>query len=394
MKINKFLVSAVLAATAALSARADVTIVLTGSTAFRAVINDAVKQILTGEVIAYDAAAANLNSANTAYFKGTIASQPGLGNVTVKTAWSGSGTGVIALKANSNVTVFADSVSSSATSGGAAVALSGNTVSATATFALSDVRQTSTTAPASPSLTGASVGVIPFRFLVSESITALLADGTNFPFSNITDQQIQALYSAGFAPLSYFTGNPNDAAVTVYPVGRDSGSGTRITVLAESGYGINNSVSQYQPTVSGGVITDLKSSTLGNGGYSSGGSIATVLGSTTSASLTDEGSPADANAVFVGYVGLSDALTAISAGAKALTYNGGVYSADGVANGSYTLWATEQLYNKVATLSSNESTFRTLLLSEIPNQLTSEVRGIPTSAMNVVRVSDGGPVSP
>ncbi len=363
-------------ATAA-SSFADVTVVLTGSTAFRAAVNDSIKAMLTGETVRFvPGSSSGLNNSNTAIFRGTHAT---LGTVTIQTAWSGSGTGVSALVANSDVNVLPLAVLNEGTAGTEAAAVATTTVAAKATFAFSDVKQESTTAANLAALPAPSaVGIIPFIFVASESAPAGI--------TNITDQQVYQLLNAGFVPASLLSGNPADDSIAIHPVGRDSGSGTRITVLAETGYGINNAVNQALPTSTGTganvVLTSAGEGGRGNGGETSGGTLATWLSGTSS------------GFALVGYVGVSDATTAQTNGARWLAYNGASYTPANVKNGVYTLWSEVQLYPKVAALNANETSFKTLFLSQVDTYLLSnETRGIALSSMRVSRPSDGGPVS-
>ncbi len=381
MNARKSLLAAAAAffATAALS-YADVTIVLTGSTAFRAAVNDSIIAMLSGETVRHiTGSSAGLNNSNTAIFQGTIASLPALGTVTIKTAWSGSGSGITTLVNNSNVNVLPDSVLLEGTTGTNVAAVSTTTTTAKATYAFSDVKQESTTAASLTALAApSSVGIIPFQFVASESAPAGV--------TNITDQQVYQLLNAGFLPSSVLSGSSADYSVTLYPVGRDSGSGTRIAVLAETGYGINNPVNQALPTTTGSgasvVITAAGEGGRGNSGESSGGTLATWLSGTST------------GFALIGYMGVSDTTTAVGNGARALSYNGSTYSATNVKNGVYTLWSEVQLYTQTAAPTSDQSALKTELLSQVNTYLLSnENRGIALTAMNVTRPSDGGPVS-
>ncbi len=391
MNARKSLLAAAAAffATAALS-YADVTIVLTGSTAFRAAVNDTIKIMLSGEVVRWrDGSTAGLNNSNNAIFQGTIASLPALGTVTIQTAWSGSGSGITTLVNNSNVSVLPVSVLTESP-GTPEVATSTAFVTAKANYAFSDVKQESTTA-ASLTALGAptAVGIIPFLFVASESAPAGI--------TNITDQQVFQLLNAGFLPASVLSGNNANDPISIFPIGRDAGSGTRIAVLAETGYGINNPVNQANITASGtnGTLSysPTPDATSGNGGESSGQTLATELGCTSN--LTPPVLPTDPKAfAVIGYVGVSDATTAQTNGARWLTYNGAAYSPTNVKNGVYTLWSEVQLYTQVAATSADQTTLRDRLVTDLDTYLlANETRGIALTSMRVSRPSDGGPVS-
>ncbi len=46
-------------------------------------------------------------------------------------------------------------------------------------------------------------------------------------------------------PANFIDGNANDATTTVYLVGRNLGSGTRMNMLGDSAYGGHRGVQQY-----------------------------------------------------------------------------------------------------------------------------------------------------
>ena len=74
-----------------------------------------------------------------------------------------------------------------------------------ADLAFSDVYQAAT-GYQTPALNDLIVAVQPFAFTKSVSSPSRL--------TNITHQQIQPFFANGFLPLSYFTGNTNDAGPT------------------------------------------------------------------------------------------------------------------------------------------------------------------------------------
>lgn len=117
---------------------------------------------------------------------------------------------------------------------------------------------------------------MPFKWVASNG----------FPGNNVTDKQVQQLFTAGFMPLAFFTGNATGTGIplrtgdqlkVVYATGRDFVSGSRLGAFAETGVGANPTVVQYRPTVSGTTITSLvkypittingvSTGSLGNGG--------------------------------------------------------------------------------------------------------------------------------
>jgi hypothetical protein len=209
------------------------------------------------------------------------------------------------------------------------------------------------------------------------------------PVNNLTPQLAQALFANGKLPLALFTGNAADETSFVWATGRDPDSGTRLTAFAESGVGVNSTVVQYQPTISSGAVTShvpwpqtvvngITFST-GNGGYSSGGTLASTLASTTSA----------INGYYISYVSTGDAATAINGGAKELSYNGIYYSLSGVQEGSYPFWCYEHV-----TYRSSLTGVGLTVATNLANQIINTDSPILLSTMKVGRSQDGGLITP
>jgi hypothetical protein len=202
------------------------------------------------------------------------------------------------------------------------------------------------------------------------------------PITNVTAQQFRALAAAGYQPLSMFTGNASDTT-NVFLTGRNDGSGTRTTYMAETGVGITTAIKQYvvvdssvtaleaiQEVPAGGVndsdgstagiqlpvgsaikayddsaesITQYakNASTIwgqniaGNGGYSSGTTLRTDMGKTgTSVTVFNAlgeyfDTSAPMRADLVTFLSLNDAVTARNNGAILCGYNG--VKLDGIA---------------------------------------------------------------
>ena len=414
MKITKTLASGLLTLALAPLANADVTINITGSTAFRAVTHQAILNAMTGETALWEGSGTALGSSNKACFKGSVAGIDGV--TTVNCNWNGSVEGMTIVGAGVATTGWIDpnaagNVFSSATaSPWGTVVASGAAVktSVVPTVACSDVYQASTTVSAA--LDDVLGGVIPFKFVASESAPAT--------FTNMSDQLHEVLWGTGVQRLSMFTGNAGDT-INVYAVGRDAGSGTRVTRLAETRYGITRPVQQFRVTNASGVATLFRRwpSTLneasppsgmtndptqsGNGGYTSGGTIATILGCTsTSVSIANAAGTVGSTGVSVvacGHLGLSDAATAVGAGAKELTYNGVAYTQDNVRNGKYTDWGYLHVLNQTGGLSADQEAARDAVVGAFGSSLlpfgASVEAGIDIGTMSVSRTEDGGVVT-
>ncbi|MEI6490914.1 MAG: hypothetical protein WCO94_00075 [Verrucomicrobiota bacterium] len=410
MKIKNILAIAVVAALAPM-AMADTTINITGATAFRAAALTALKNTFSGNLTyAYDGG--TYTSSTYAILKGTY---PGISGVTtIRTSFSGSVEGIRDVSLQNNVNFLPTSTAT--TSGGNGSQDVGTVVGAKPQLAFSDVFADST--PYNASLTeGANAGIIAFRFVASKGSS----------LTNITAQQFRALAGNGVQPLGLWTGNPADNSTTVYLSGRNDGSGTRVTTLAETGFGYANVVNQWKGVVSGSgnstVVTSLQiwptndganksfifnNDTAANGGYSSGGSLGGLLqgstGNVTTKDATGTTIATGQNLVIIGYLGTNDSYNAVTNGAVALNYNGsqlnvnssGITNPDVIRNGNYTFWAYEHLFWVAGSRTGDLDTLVTKLLGTdgLDNATNLGNAGIQISTMNVSRGDDGGLVGP
>jgi hypothetical protein len=205
------------------------------------------------------------------------------------------------------------------------------------------------------------------------------------PITNINTQLAQALWSNGTASLAQFTGNAADSGTLVYATGRDPDSGTRLTTFAETGIGVDSTVTQYKPTVSGGVITALApypqqvvngiTFTEGNGGESSGGTLVGYFGNVSNLGY------------LISYVSTGDAPTAINAGAQELTYNGVPFSDAAVKDGSYTFWCYQHVMYQQTMATAKKN-----LANTMADRITTTYAPIKLTEMNCSRTADGGVV--
>jgi hypothetical protein len=423
---------AIVGTAAAIPAYADVTVDITGSSAFRAATLASIKARFDASGVAYqyshDKAAGGLNSSNFAIFKGTF---PGVsGTTTIRTSFNGSVEGIRALvnSPTSDVPYYSNIsgnfVTAAAIGGGETnkdtVGFAKTFENAQAEIAFSDVTKSSTPYSGfSLQPANAACGVVVFTMLTNEGSSV----------TNVTSQQFRALMATGMQPLSLFTGNAADETF-VFGTGRNDLSGTRTTYLAETGYGITNPVKQFVSTASsttalttiqmvpagGGASTPTFASTVwgqdvdGNGGYSSGGTLATAMGKTgAEVTVLDEtgtdifGAPVRAD--LVTFVALSDAVTARGNGAVFCSFNGvklddiaaggsTLSTADKakITNGLYTAWGYQQMYRRNDITSGDVVTVYNGIRNAIPANLGST--GIPISDMLVGRAVDGGIVAP
>jgi hypothetical protein len=391
MKIKSTAIIGALALLAGDASAATRTFVITGATAFRAAANNSIIQLLGGAGVTQYAftGTQGIGGTNRAIFKGTMAAFPG-DEIIVKASWSGSTQGVLDLADQNAVEVLKSSVTM--TTSGNNISATGNVETATPRWAFSDVDKFLSTRP-NASLSGGPVGVVPFMFIAGE--------GAPGGITNMTDQLHQTLWSTGSMPASMFTGNPADTT-TVLATGRNNGSGTRATILAETGYGAFTNIVQYNAATSGDRVTGALGaiSEFGNSGHSSNSGVRELV-TRPPGGLTFDGESIDA--VFVSYLTISDAVSATGyvqatgaisggEGAKPMTYNGVRYSEANVKNGAYSLWGYQQFYMANGP-TAQETTFDTAFRAVIPNYMGTA--GIPITTMTVTRSNgDGGPISP
>jgi len=361
----------------AFSTGANAQIDISGSTAGRAAVHNAILTVLANETYSFNGN--NLNAASKAIFKGQL----GIAGpaVTIRTSWSGSAAGIRDVAANNAAVWFP--IASFDTNNNNASNINfanntANTVQSAPEIGFSDVFQSSTEYQ-TPTLKDETVGIIPFKFFTSVDSPATV--------DNMTPQAAKRLYASGFISQAYLTGNNSDQGVFIYATGRDPESGTRITTMAEIGYGVFNPVNQFQPTF---TATDITGVALwpagvyaeGNGGYPSGSSVKAALAK----NGYGPGFP------LISYLGSSD----WSGSGDELSYNGVTYSSQNVIEGKYTFWGYlhqvgHELIVGVTAPASDTKTFFSSLGTAIKADTTWLVK---TTDMQVARDSDGGLVNP
>jgi hypothetical protein len=406
----------------AATASADVTINVTGATAFRSAALNSIKAKFTAGgnfQYAHDKAAGSLTSSTRSIFVGTF---PGISGVTtIRCTFTGSVEGIRALTVEpandpSPPTYLPSSVivTAAAAGGGETVSVS----SSGATTATSDIAFSDVNTPATPFTSGSfttdKVGAIVFTMMTNEGST----------ITNVTSQQYRALLTQGFQPKSLFTGVLADNSHNVFAVGRNDASGTRTTALAEIGYGITNTVNQYfANTTSGNTITQLKladtsatyASTVwgqnvaGNGGYVSGSGVTTAFGLTSATTQVVDNAGEEIQAAgpisLITWLGVGDAATVKTAGGLVCGFNGVSLDLAGssntlsaadkakIVNGSYTAWGWERLFRRNSA-STDVRTAYSAILAEAGTAARIGTAGVATSEFNVGRSTDGGTVAP
>lgn len=410
MKMNKIKLAWLLALGIVSSASASNIIYMTGSTAFRGQVYNACSQATnTGGV--FDTTPTVTGYANSTKSKSQYVMFHGnIGGVdtVINAFWTGSEAGIASVAGVSATvanglndggvlagaqTTFLNPADSGNLAGnsGTANLPTGGQLEATprqADLCFSDTSQAvSLTKRVSPNVLTSYgiVGIVPFvwyKGAVNKN------DAVWARLTNISSYQANELLQTGAKTADFFTsgslGATNDYDHTVYLIGRNKGSGTRVNTLIAAGYPIGQTIVQYQAnstigvnpfnglnglyfdvTKSGYTLTNMAaagSAPAGSdNGYESGGDVKAALdgksASTTTSPATQASIPptggysADGGNTFaltVGYLGLSDAGVPASGAmsTSVLTYNGVVESDGAVESGTYNYWGHEYVYGK------------------------------------------------
>jgi hypothetical protein len=262
------------------------------------------------------------------------------------------------------------------------------------------------------------IAVQPFAFVV---------DGNASAIKNITQENFHDLFQesgGGTMPITFFTGSGSTSPV--YAVGRYNLSGTRITAVLDDQYGLPASaLGQWALTANGTTTPGLASTDpnsppsngtnwlyVTNNGYFSGGNVGKAIHA-----ASVNGAPAA-----LAYIGWSDAakLTGTSNEAP-INWNGQVpwiggtyptaggtggtnlWNVPGVENGSYTFWTYERLFITDADSTSPtwySTAFAPGLIDAVQYEIT-HTAGVLTpqnqtavleSQMSVYRSNDGSDV--
>ena len=390
-------------------ASAQTKIYLTGSTAFRASAVNEITNLLNanggGFTTATDTAGASaITSANAITYTGGKINGTA---VTIKASFSGSGAGIqtVAAPAGTYTVGFLPD-GATGTANADPRTTTNPREAAVPDIALSDVFQGTTPFNGTfngvtySALTQSTVGVVAFTFAASNGFPAN---------QTMTPQIAQSLFVTGLVPLSEFTGSSNDDNTGVIATGRDADSGTRLTTVAETNVGVNTTLTQYKPTVSGTTITGLApypAATIngvnhpaGDGGESSGGTLRAYLPDTVTAGAAQQVDSTLTGGFLITYLGVSDFNT-VASGSVRLAYGGVLESQTEIEEGAYTLWGYEHLDYK-STLGNGSAggpaikkTFATSLTSQIMNSTSATLApNVSVNDMKVQRFGDGGTVS-
>jgi hypothetical protein len=421
------------------TASAQTIIDITGATAYRTATLDTIKARYNASGAAWKLVHDNstgFNGSTRAIFEGTFQGAPG--TTIIRTSFNGSVEGIRALVSTTNNPTYI--VTNSLT--GVTNAVGGNngglgvtngsaiTESAQSEIAFSDVDKAATPFKNDTLQPGANsaIGVVTFTMIGNEGFP------TN-KVNSLNTQNFRALLALGRLRLEVLSGNPADNAF-VYVTGRNDGSGTRTTYMAETGAGITAPVVQYvvgsnsSTAISaiyrvpvggtnaaiaglGLVQTNANASTVwgqdlsGNGGYSSGSTLRSDMGRTTTAmtAYATNGTALSGSGTnhLVSFLATADASVSRAAGAAVLGYNGvilsdfatnGILSAadiSKVAEGAYTAWSYQHMYRRADL---GDLSHAGLVWTSIKDNLVHGTTGISLDDMVAGRDTDGGVVTP
>jgi hypothetical protein len=368
--------------------QAQTRIHITGSTAFRIAAYDGISASFDAspvvQIAAYSAnAALDPHSASFMTFDGNI----GGAHYIVKCHWSGSEAG-IKDAATGATESFTQDIGSGGVTAGTFNTAPPATTSTNVDEAFSDTSQAVSFTRTPVVGTDNEIGVIPFKW-VKNAQNGVPADWARL--TNVSDAQMRVAFSGG-TKLALLTGNSNDTKF-VYICGRDNQSGTRANVLASTRYGVKTFVDQISITGPNGAPVN---NDLGNGGQSSGGTVAAMMDITGSATNLDTIQTALAGTNVTGwyavsYLGVPDANTAIAGGAVELTLDGVAESAATIQEGEYNYWGVEHIVtNPSLGLGSPQVAFASSLAARFtgPSSPLDGIIGINLSTMHASKASD------
>jgi hypothetical protein len=406
MKTSKLILASFLALTAVVNmAFAQTAIRITGSTAYRSAVYQAIQDTLNaGFKVGFTGP--TLSSAVEAIFTGSTKTANIA--VTIKTAFAGSISGVFSLTTGNGIPdstatpaitagFLVDSTATSVLPGAANVPATFEIPAAPAgldkpgfpNVALSDSFQTSTVY-LTPILADTIIGVVPFVWARNTGSPATI--------TNITNQLAKAVLTTGSLPRYQFD-NGTDAT-PIYVTGGNGNSGTRLDAFAESGFGINSVPSQVDTTgvadplschIAGGAWVSGTDGIVffdGRNGFTSDGQVA--------AALSASGSLGAIGGYLISYLGIPDSITAVAGGAAVLQYNGVDYSPADVEYGQYSYWSYEHFLKSPQLRAAAGTDPHVIVANALAATLTSDAAvspaGILLSTMLVSRSAEGAPV--
>lgn len=390
MKINSLVLASAVSFGIAGLANAQNRVYITGSTAFRPGMYDAIKSLYdtAPSIAAYKCSAVGTLDPHTAgqmEFDGNI----GGARYIIKCAWSGSEAGILDLATASKTEPFIDDIGQNGVTAINSTSTASQTDVHAVDLAMADNSQANSKTK-TPALTGVTVGIVPFVW-VKNAQGHPYTIGTYPDYDrlvNLTHPQIRVLLTGG-SPAALLTGNSNDVKY-VYVAGRDNNSGTRVNALADSGYGVTKTARQL--IIGGANGAPTTGASLSTTGQSSGGTLATTMTFSGSATAAD-GVNGGTGWYAVAYLGLYDADVALdptTGNAVALSLNGVTETPQAIIEGQYSFWGQEHIYqNATFTLSAPATTVYNALTSGGKiNSVLDDNHQIKLTSMHATKTTD------
>ncbi len=198
---------------------------------------------------------------------------------------------------------------------------------------------------------------------------------------------------ASLVDATHFTVAKSDGTASTALV---SAPGVSLTITANAGYkqttGIQGALSKYYSQYPIQVINGVSSLLVGQGGESSGGNLVTAL----------KANSIDAAGYGIAYLGLSDAVSAVVGGARALTYSGvqcwtsgsalsfATFDATNIKLGTYKFWGYEHLFYNDSTISADVKAIADGIGTKL---FTTDAQIKIDGSVKVIRNTDGSPVA-
>lgn len=390
MKINNLVLAGALSLGLASIANAQNRVYLTGSTAFRPALYNAITACFDAspavQIAAYKCSAVGTIDPHTAGQMEWVGNIGGASYI-VKANWSGSEAGVSDVAKNTAES-FIDDIGTGGVTAINSTSTAAATDSHTVDLAMADTSQ-AVSKTQTPALTGQEVGIIPFVWVKNAQGHPYHA-GTYPDYDrivNVTHPQLRVALTGGTL-AALITGNASDTNHYVYVAGRDNNSGTRVNTFCDTGYGVFKLPQQIiitgsdgAPTIQGGATTTT--------GQSSGGTLATSMSFSGSATTAD---PINGGTGWyaIAYLGMYDADTALASGADAiaLTLNGVTESSTAVEQGQYSFWGNEHIFQNANGIGTPATTVYNLLIGGKISGAVDGTHEISLSAMQATKTTD------
>ncbi len=409
MNRKALLTSALIAAGLVSQASASNEIYLTGSTAFRSRIYNALIALpgwspaITGPQATFGSSSAS--GAAYMLFHGTYNGV----DTYVNCYWSGSEAGIasVAAPGGNPITFLLETDTGLNSSQPTTAQLQSS--SHAPDLCMADTSQTVSLTP-SPKLVGIGtlggasdpgrVGIVTFTW--AKNVNSTPSSYWN-EITNITDAQARQLLAGPIVP-ALITGNPAEVNNTIYCVGRNAYSGTHANTMLSTKVGVSFLPQQYTiggyPHSNGSSFlgtdpTPLTKTDLHNDGYDGGGDVAKAL------SIDGSCQAADPNFggtgwMAIGYAGMDDAVNIGGSGNGPkyyLTLDGVAESDAAVEQGQYNYWNYEHMYGRVDIGTGYQYNFGNDLLTTVQGQLggsvpTAHSSGIALKYMQCTKSSD------